>query len=232
MNAIFTGVLQKHNEKFQVVSLDLEQVPQALELQVRVHEGMSHKEWLVEDTEKELKDALKSGGVLFGVKNSKNELIATRFIRIPRESRSNLAYDLSFPVDLHSVVQLQSTVVDPAYRGNNLQAITLMVAEEFARDNKYEHLVCTVAPTNIYSLYNIMMGGLSIKALKKKYQEKTDGGVWRFVLHKELKEREVKPVMRKIDIHFEQLELQTKLIEKGFIGTNVCREQHRISYVR
>ncbi|WP_459129294.1 hypothetical protein [Guggenheimella bovis] len=231
MNTLHAGVLKKHKTDFQVVRLDLENVQEVIEMQIRIHEGMTRKDWFVEDTADEMRHALKNGGALFGVYNDKKDLIASRFISVPRTDESNLAHDIKLPLDLNQVVQLESTVVDPKYRGNRLQGITLMVAERFARLKGYEHLVCSVAPTNIFSLYNIMKGGLEIKALKKKYQSKTEDGVWRFILHKDLKEAPIKEFRKYFDVDFDALDIQSLLIEKGFVGMNVSRRKRKISYV-
>src|SRR5690606_3348903 len=112
---------------------------------------------------------IKNGGKIIGVLNSKDRLIAYRYISIPGIRNHNLGLDIGIPHEqLKKVIHLETTVVDPIYRGNGLQDLTLQIASKLVRKEGYRHLLCTVSPYNFYSLYNVMKNGLKIKALKKK----------------------------------------------------------------
>lgn len=232
MNVIHAGILAKNKEDFKVVKLDRDAVPIIVDMQRRIHEGMQNKAWFVEDSAEEISLALDKGGALYGVLNAKGDLIASRYISVPGHSRDNLANDLPFELDLGQVVHLESTVVDPRYRGNHLQGLTLDVALKDIRRQGFRHVACTVAPGNIYSLYNILSGGLKIKALRKKYQDKTNDGVWRFILHRDLLKQKSTLREKILEVNFEELDLQSLLIQKGFVGTDIIKQRQTIVYAK
>ena len=132
------------------------------------------------------------------------------------------------------VAHLETTVVHPEYRGNSLQSLTLQQAIPMVKDLGYSHLLCTVSPQNIYSLYNIIKNGLRIKALKKKYGSEKDGkdGLWRFILHRNLEPRAVRKVSQNFGIPIGDLERQSKLIDEGFVGLWLYKESKTLNYVR
>ena len=122
-------------------------------------------------------------------------------------------------------------MVHPDYRGNNLQSITLNKALPLISEMGYIHIFSTVSPQNIYSLYNIMKNGLNIKSLKRKYITKENSeGLWRFILHRNLKESPIylPNNMKSLEIH--SYEEQEYLISKGYIGHKLCRDNMLIDY--
>lgn len=230
MNVLHAGQLAKSKEDFTVVQLGPEYIDEIVAMQKRVHKQMLHKNWFVCDSGDDIEEMLLGGGAMFGVLNSKQEFIASRYVSTPGDSQDNLAHHLTTPIDLSEVMILESTVVDPKYRGNRLQKIMLDIAHDHAERSGYRHLLSTVSPENVYSLYNVMTLGLKIRALRKLYQTKTDDGVWRFVLHKDL---EQEPTwLKKLEIGLGELDLQSMLIDKGFFGDSVSRQSKSIVYAR
>lgn len=229
MNVLQAGRLSRVKEDYTIVQMGWDQIEAVAALQQRIYDGLDNKSLFVCDSAEEIAALLEKGGALFGVLNSKRQLIASRYISTPGISPDNLAHDLNLPIELDQVVVLESTVVDPAYRGNRLQSITLEIAIKYAERHGYNHLLCTISPQNIYSLYNIMAGGLKIKALKKKYATADHDGVWRFILHRDLRLEEP-TLLRRLDIAFGDLDLQSMLIERGFIGDAVLPKSNTITY--
>ncbi len=88
------------------------------------------------------------------------------------------------------MAHLETTVVHPDYRGNSLQSLTLQQAIPMVQDLGYKPPAMHSIPQNIYSLYNIMKNGLRVKA-EEKIRQSEDGsdGLWRFILHRNLKPR-------------------------------------------
>lgn len=231
MKTLYTGKLRKTGEIFSIEMLNKQDVPELVAMQKRIHRQMKNTEWFVEDSEEEISNALSRGGSIFGVFNSSDDLIAARYISIPGKGADNLARDLNYYLNLDDVVHLESTVVEEAYRGNRLQAITLEVARQYVYEQGFTHLLSTVAPLNIYSLYNIMKAGLRIRALKKKYQDKSQGGVWRFILHQDMQQRICGNQESRL-IPLEELELQFNMIGNGFIGDQLFPKQRLVVYNR
>lgn len=231
MNVLHAGRLAKSKEDFKIIQLGLDDVEQVARMQQRVHQQMVNKSWFVCDSAQELEAMVRGGGALFGVLNQRNEMIASRVISTPGETSDNLALDLNVPIDLNQVVILESSVVDPAYRGNRLQSIMMDVAIRQAERRGYRHILSTVSPHNVFSLYNVMRNGLKIRALKKKYATAERPGVWRFILHKDLLAEE-QAWARRFEIALDDFNLQKVLIDKGFYGDQVSRRSNTVAYAR
>ena len=221
--------LDRQVERYTVRLVEASEIESVLKLQSLVYDGLTNKEILYKDTKFEMLEDINQGGMIIGVFNSVDELISYRYISFPGQSKKNLGYDIHLDASqLSKVVHLETTLVSPDYRGNRLQSLTLSKAIELIEPMKMKHLLCTVSPYNIFSLYNIMNAGLSIKALKKKYGDGHDG-MWRFILHKNLNVEDA------LDAQFKQLKMdsiqeQKILIEKGYIGYNLIKESQMIQY--
>jgi GNAT superfamily N-acetyltransferase len=177
---------------------------------------------------------MQNGAKILGVFNREKEMIAYRYIGFPGAAEKNLGKDIKLPEEeLTRVAHLEATVVRPDYRGNSLQSITLQQAIPFIREEGYNHVLCTVSPQNVYSLFNIIKNGLRIKALKKKYGTDKDGkdGMWRFILHRNLNPVAVMRANRLLSIPLNDLEQQKKMIDKGFVGLWLFKESKLLNYV-
>ncbi len=202
-----------------------------MKLQQSVYDALPNKEVLYMDSELGMYEDLKAGAMILGVYNSKDQLISYRYISFPKKVEHNLGNDILLPENqLEYVVHLETTVVSPDYRGNRLQSLTLSKAIDLIKPMGMNHLLCTVSPYNLFSLYNIMSAGLNIKSLKRKYGDKGDQGIWRFILHKDLRPE---ATTFSEDYHLLKLDRiaeQKKLIEMGYIGYNLIKESQMIQY--
>ncbi|MFZ5351888.1 MAG: hypothetical protein ACOZCL_04075 [Bacillota bacterium] len=206
-----------------------------IELQNTVYEQLPNKQVLYRDSYAEMREDLESGAKIIGVYNQQNDLIAYRYFSFPGKNEKNLGYDINMPEDeLESVVHLETTVVHPLYRGNDLQSITLQHAVSFVRPMGFKHLLCTVSPQNFYSLYNIMKNGLKIKSLKKKYGVEADqkDGLWRFILHRNLETVYEKNPLDILSLKLNELERQRTLIDDGYIGFSIIKESRMLNYAK
>ncbi len=200
-------------------------------LQNLVYDGLPNKEVLYKDSKIEMLDDLYNGAQIIGVFNSVDQLISYRYISFPRNSSKNLGRDISLSLsELDKVVHLETTLVDPMYRGNGLQSLTLEKAIEIIEPMDMKHILCTVSPFNLFSLFNIMSAGLNIKALKRKYGLEYDNGMWRFILHKELSLDLAKCFDDTKHLKMDRIHEQKKLIETGYIGYNLVKESQMIQY--
>lgn len=207
----------------------------AVELQQYVYEQLPDKQVLYMDSYEEMLSDMQNGGKIIGVFNKEKEMIAYRYIGFPGAADKNLGKDIKLPEkELTKVAHLEATVVHPDYRGNSLQSITLQQAIPYIKESGYSHVLCTVSPQNVYSLFNIIKNGLRIKALKKKYGNDKDGkdGMWRFILHRNLEPKAAKKTSSLLSIPLGDLEHQKKLISEGFVGLWLYKESKILSYVR
>jgi GNAT superfamily N-acetyltransferase len=241
MTILKTGQLIKHSderkEKDEYVMrlISTEDLTDVVALEKYVYDLLPNKQVFFMDSYEEMLDDMKQGAKIIGVYNKSKDLIAYRYIGFPGKTPKNLGNDINMPEwELPKVAHLETTVVHPQYRGNSLQSLTLQQAIPLVKDFGYSHLLCTVSPQNIYSLYNIMKNGLRVKALKKKYGTKEDGsdGLWRFILHRDLNPRPSRRARGLLSIPITDIEPQRKLIDQGFIGLWLSRESGLLNYVR
>ena len=219
-------------EDYSMKLISKDRLTEVIELQHLVYEGLNNKDILYLDSYNDMLGDLEQGAKIIGVVNSKDELIAYRYIGFPGIDKRNLGYDIALPeIELNNVVHLETTVVNPIYRGNDLQSLTLQAASILVKKEGYHHLLCTVSPYNFHSLYNVMKNGLKIKALKKKYGSNADDGLWRFILHSDLD----KPLINPIDLvisKWANLDLQRELIKDGYIGYEITKDTRQLNYIK
>lgn len=240
MMVLKTGQLVKHVEErteqdeYIMRLIMTEELRDAIALQKYVYEQLPNKQVLYMDSYEEMLDDMKQGAKVIGVFNKAREMIAYRYIGFPGISSKNLGNDINMPrQELSKVAHLETTVVHPDYRGNSLQSLTLQHAIPMVKEFGYNHLLCTVSPQNVYSLFNIMKNGLKIKALKKKYGTEKDGndGMWRFILHRNLNPMTVRKTNQLLSIPLGDLDQQEKLIDNGFVGMKLFKESKILNYV-
>lgn len=236
-----TGQLIKHvgektvQDEYIMRTIAEGELKTAVELQKYVYEQLPDKQVLYMDSYEEMLSDMQNGGKIIGVFNKEKEMIAYRYIGFPGTADKNLGKDIKLPdKELTKVAHLEATVVRPDYRGNSLQSITLQQAIPYIKESGYSHVLCTVSPQNVYSLFNIIKNGLRIKALKKKYGNDKDGkdGMWRFILHRNLEPKAAKKTSSLLSIPLGDLEHQKKLISEGFVGLWLYKESKMLSYVR
>lgn len=220
----------RHVESYTMRLVDAREIDAVVNLQNLVYEGLPNKEVLFKDSKFEMLDDLYNGAKIIGVFNSMNQLISYRYISFPMHASKNLGRDIALNLsELDKVVHLETTLVDPMYRGNRLQSLTLEKAIELIEPMHMNHIMCTVSPFNLFSLFNIMSAGLNIKALKRKYGI-DDEGMWRFILHKDLTMDLRSCFDDTKHLKMDRIQEQKKLIENGYVGYNLVKESQMIQY--
>lgn len=221
-------------EPYVMKTIGAEELPSVQALQQFVYNKLPNKDVLVTDSFEAMSKDLEEGGIIIGVYNGLNQLIAYRFVTFPKQHENNLGADLHLcATGMEKVAHLETTLVHPAYRGNALQSETLGMAIPIIEAKGYRHILCTVSPVNPHSLYNVMSHGLRIKALKRKYgNDQGNHGLWRFILHRDLAIKKGFRIDDWLNIGLTELETQSKLIQNGFVGTALNREASSLQYVK
>lgn len=241
MNIIKTGQLIRHKDEmteqdeFTMELLSTKDLRSVVELQQLVYELLPNKQVLYVDTYEDMLEDMKQGAQIIGVHNKNKELIAYRYIGFPGNTDKNLGLDINLPrQELAKVAHLETTVVRPDYRGNSLQSLTLQHSIPLIKEFGYKHLLCTVSPQNFFSLFNVMKNGLKVKALKKKYGIEQNGkdGLWRFILHRDMELNSLKKPSQFINTKLNDLEEQLKLINEGFVGFWLDKENKELNYIQ
>lgn len=247
--AIFGGIIviiekgvllkEKHEreieENYIAKLVSYEALDDMVKLMDVVYEALPNKEVLFVDSYDDLYEDLNKGAKIIGIYGEENNMIAFRYVSFPGLERRNLGYDLGLPEEeLHKLCQLETTVVDPPYRGNNIQFMTLSMMKPIIAKEGYKHMACTISPYNFYSVNNIMRHGLKIKSLKRKYGTTKDNsdGIWRYILHGTLGDNLELTNNDKINIEMTNIDAQVKLLNNGYIGYKLYHEDQTLDYVR
>lgn len=125
---------------------------------------------------------IENEGLAVVAKNENDQIVGCSIVRYPGESDDNLGRDLGLAEDDWSrVVHMESCVVLPQYRGNNLQYKMLKYAEKLIDTSKKNIFLATVSPENPSSYKSFEKNGYSLEMTKEKY-----GGLMRRIYKKEV----------------------------------------------
>lgn len=171
----------KNGEKLILTKLTLRDIEDIMKLQDKVSHALLNKETYVCSSKEEFEQVIQNNGLL-GYKTEDQKLVALGAYMSHGHDPHNYGYDLEFNEDkLLAVGQIESTIVDPEYRGNGLQKKLCEVLEILAREEQKSYIMATVSPMNPYSLNNFLALGYINKKEKLKY-----GGLRRYILCKKL----------------------------------------------
>ena len=134
-----------------------------IQLLASVKQSMEHKEWLYLDPPDEVRRMMRSGIMSLWVAVDGERMVGAFDVLFPKYESFNYGYVAGLSEeDLISVVNMDTVVVDPAYRGMGLQQRLMQRAEEDLKQTGNHILMCTVYPENRYSLNNVLSQGYTI----------------------------------------------------------------------
>lgn len=162
--------------------LDETYIDAIMKIQKEIIDNLEDKQIYAASDRSEFLDAILNKGKIIGVLTEENELIAMGVYMKNGYDTHNYGYDIGIEGDeLLYVGQIESTVVQPKFRGNKLQKMICEKLEEIAKSEGNKKLCATASPYNKYSVNTFIDLGYEIKADKLKY-----GGLRRYVLVKEI----------------------------------------------
>lgn len=174
LGAVEMNLLNKKNKKTIkgiLIVIDKDFLNEILTLQEKVILSIENKEIYFSSTKEDLLNQFNSDSYFLGIKNlENNELIAFGSYLNKGLNKDNYAYDLDF--DKNKILrtgQIDTTIVHPDFRGNNLQKILCKKLEEYSRKNGDLYLTATVSPVNLFSLNTFLKLGYENKKEKLKY---------------------------------------------------------------
>ena len=134
-----------------------------IELMALVRQNMDNKQWLYLDAPDEVRNMMADGTMSLWVAVDGGQSVAAFDILIPQLENYNYGYSIGLTEEeLMQVVNMDTVVVHPDYRGMGLQKCLMCRAEEeLARSGKHI-LMCTVHPDNRFSLNNVLSQGYAI----------------------------------------------------------------------
>ena len=141
----------------------MEDIEPFIELLSHVKQNMENKEWLYLDAPDEVREMMKDGTMSLWVAVNDKRIVGAFDTLNPKLAPFNYGYILGLDeIDLLRVVNMDTAVVHPDYRGHGLQKRMMQQAElELAESGKHI-LLCTVHPHNHYSLNNLLSQGYTI----------------------------------------------------------------------
>lgn len=134
-----------------------------IQLMASVKQSMQHKDWLYLDPPDEVREMMRDGTMALWVAEDGNRIVGAFDVLYPRYASVNYGYTIGLSnEELLQVVNMDTAVVDPEYRGLGLQQRLMQCAQhELAQTGKHI-LMCTVHPENRYSLNNVLSQGYMI----------------------------------------------------------------------
>lgn len=146
-----------------------------------VKNAMPRPEFLFLDPDEDIREMMGSGNMHLWVAMDGERIAGAFDILIPGLNEYNYGYDLGFDRDqLLRVINMDTAVVHPVYRGLGLQKRLMAEAEKEIHRQKGRILLCTVHPENEFSLRNVLDQGYRIMKKCEKY------GSVRYILRKDL----------------------------------------------
>lgn len=156
-------------------------VESVIDLMAFVRRAMDHKEWLYLDSPEDVREMMESGKMSLWVAMDGDQIAGSFDLLYPDLESYNYGYTLGFSEEqLQKVINMDTAVVHPDYRGQGLQKRLMQCAEKSLSGEGKRFLICTVHPDNHYSLNNVLSQGYSIQKTTEMY------GSVRHVLCKEV----------------------------------------------
>lgn len=134
-----------------------------IELMALVRQSMEHKEWLYLDSPDEVRERMKDGTMSLWVAVDGDRIVAAFDVLYPKLASFNYGYTIGLSnEELLQVVNMDTAVVHPNYRGLGLQKRLMQCAENELFKTGRHILMCTVHPQNQFSLHNVLSQGYTI----------------------------------------------------------------------
>ncbi|KIL51242.1 hypothetical protein KP77_07540 [Jeotgalibacillus alimentarius] len=188
--------------------------------QQKVVSGIEDASSLQPLTDEEILYVSGEGGILLGV-YAEDKLIAVRALLFPGDDEENLGRDLGLSYDEQMrVVHQEISLVDPDYRGNGLQQVMAkVIMQELKFTHTYfEHLCCTVSPTNIPSMRDKFKQEMIVVDVKVKY-----GNMPRYIFYKPLKQKLFIDKDSYIFVRTDKAKRQKDFLAAGYVGVGISR---------
>lgn len=219
----------KNNDLLHIHLLSEADVDRLWTLQSEVIQALENPSSLQPLSKEEFMHILKGNGLMIGAFHDER-LIAFRAMLYPQvDEEEHLAADAQIPqVEWSKVVYSEISNVHPLYRGYSLQKKLGHIIFDLIDRDQYRYVCATVAPFNIASLLDKFAQGMTIVALKEKYN-----GRLRYILLRDYNTLE-KACLKSCLVRMDDTVQQQQLLENDWQGVSLQQEQDDwfVRYVR
>lgn len=161
----------------------IEELPAVMKLMEEAKCGVPDSDWFEADEISVVKRHICEEGFILLAKQAgeqKKELAGFLIVRFPREQEDNLGEYLGLSrEEMLRVAHLETAVVAPEFRGNQLQYRLFREAEEMLKNTEIQHIMATVHPENVFSFRNMEKLGMKKVVEVRKYGGKLRAVMWK-----------------------------------------------------
>lgn len=211
---------QEHAYRIQV--LDLGSLAELSAFQQKIYAQMPDKSLYAPIGDTMFKAVLGEQGITLGLMLGE-QLHGFVCFYFPGDDKENLGRDAGLcGQELHQVVHWERCLIDPEFRGNNMQFRMgeLLVKAAATRNRTYRYMCATVAPNNYPSLHQLFEQQQMVAVtLKKKY-----GDLWRLVFFKDIQQPFQASPDDLVAVDCSDLEHQLGLFNQGYYAFQVLLE--------
>ena len=190
------------------------------DISIKLHNDVANglsREIFVPSTNSELKRFFSDDGLAVGARYEDRLICLRTVVTSPEWVHSSLSeYNLMLGNYKNSSVT-GFCVVDKEFRGNNIQFLTQFYAENIVAQ-KYDSIVTTISPKNIFSLQNVLACGYYIIGIESPY-----GGLLRFILKKEFYPANPLWTRGHLRIPIRDIKKQQEAVSNGNVGYKIIR---------
>lgn len=129
----------------------------------KILEDMLNSEWLGDMTKEDIEYLLKNNSRIWMWYHKKN--FVSSMMMIP--ASENDIKELGLEYNYLDVVEYGPMMVNPKYRGNNLQLQMLEEMEKYCRGVGFKKAICTIHPDNDASIKSVVKNGFRLIGKKK-----------------------------------------------------------------
>ena len=206
------------DEHYRMLLLDESYHDQVIRLQDEIVEEINDPVFYDPVTPENIKKRFQEEGRTIGT-FAGDQLIGCRISHFPPAGGDNFGVDINLPAhELPYVAHLAATMVLSQHRGDELAYRMNLHALDIIKALGFRHICSTVFPTNIANIVTQFKTGLSIHALKEKYE-----GKLRYIFYRSIEKTKAQYAPGPVRISIHDIAGQKALLEKGFIGCAMDR---------
>jgi len=231
-NVLRKDQLKKTGEEYSVVLLSAKNIDQILSLQDIAFANLKGQESMFLANNKDrnfFEKHFANGNQVIGIVHD-GRLIAQAIIVNPTKANPTTGMAIDIDQPLNKIAVMQGAIVDPAYRGNNLQGVLVDERMAVSKKNGRTEIYSEVALNNSFSWSVLLKKGLEIEATGKSPYTGADV----YVMHGHLPalRRDFAASAPRAVVPQSDVPKQEKLLKEGYKGVEFDKTKSTITFAR